>query len=61
MPMALLLAVSNPYIPWDTNLFLQAINLLRQNLGSAINIGFWIFIAVTGVYLIFKVVGMLGG
>lgn len=51
---------ASPYIPWDTGLFLKGISNLRMIIGSALNIGFWIFLIVTGVYLVIKLVGMIG-
>lgn len=50
----------NPYIPWDVNLFYKGMQMLRTNFGVAINIGFWIFIVISGVYLVIKIVGSLG-
>lgn len=50
----------NAYIPWDVNLFYAGMVDLREKMGTAINIGFWIFIIVTGIYLIIKIVNSLG-
>lgn len=51
----------NPYIPWDVDFFYSAILQLRGVIGTAFNIGFWIFIIISGVYLVLKIVDQLGG
>lgn len=50
----------NPYIPWDVGLFYDAVINLRSVIGIAFNIGFWIFMILSGVYLVLKLVGMFG-
>ena len=48
------------YVPYDPNLFLRALSVLRANLGSGINIAFWIFIMITGIYAVFNIVSAIG-
>lgn len=50
----------NPYVPWDINLVFSAIGNLRSSIGSAFNIGIWIFIIMTGIYLVAKIVDSIG-
>lgn len=49
-----------PMIPWDPNMFYDAIINLRQNLGTAINIGLWIFITIFGVRFVVSLITGLG-
>ena len=60
MVFSLLSVGYNPYIPWDTSLFEEGIAILRSNFGSAINIGFWIFLGISGIYLMIKLVSSIG-
>ena len=48
------------YVPYDPNLFLRALSVLRANLGSGINIAFWIFIMITGIYAVVNIVSAIG-
>lgn len=48
------------YVPYDPNLILKALSVLRANLGSGINIAFWIFIMITGIYAVFNIVSAIG-
>lgn len=56
--------VTNPtntaYVPWNLDLLYDAIPTLWANIGVAFNIGLWIFIIITGVYLVIKIVGSVG-
>lgn len=46
----------NPYIPWDVSLFYDASINLREVMGTAFNIGFWIFIIVVEISFVIKVI-----
>lgn len=48
------------YVPYNPSFLFQALGLLRANLGSAINIAFWIFILISGVYLVVNVISAIG-
>ncbi len=48
------------YIPWDTNLIYEGLNNLRKVIGTGFNIGFWIFIIITGIYLVLTLVDSIG-
>ena len=48
------------YVPYDPNLILKALSMLRANLGSGINIAFWIFIMITGIYAVFNIISAIG-
>ncbi len=48
------------YIPWDTDLIYEGLNNLRKVIGTGFNIGFWIFIIITGIYLVLKLVDSIG-
>lgn len=54
------LATTNPYIPWNVNQFYVGMGNLRSTFGVVINAGFWIFLLITGIYLVIKVVGSIG-
>jgi len=58
--MLLFLNTYNPYIPWDTAIFEKAIAMLRYHIGVAFNVGFWIFIILTCICIIIKLVGFFG-
>lgn len=49
MPIIIQLLTSNPYIAWDTSMFLKAVNQLRSSIGTAFNVGFWIFLGLIGI------------
>ncbi len=51
----------SPYIPWDTNLFEKAVAIFRSNIGSAFNIGIWIFFIVAGISVVIRIVSMIKG
>lgn len=53
--------MGNPYIPWDVELVFSGFNNLRSTFGVAITTGLWIFIIVSGIYLVIKIVNSLGG
>lgn len=46
----------NPYIPWNVDMFYDAVAAFRSNLGSIFNIGLWIFFILAGVFLIVFIV-----
>ena len=48
------------YVPYNPDLLKRALGLLRSNLGAGINIAFWIFILLTGIYLVFNVISSIG-
>lgn len=48
----------SPYIPWDTNIFEQAVAIYRFNMGSAFNIGIWIFFIVSGIGVAVRIASM---
>lgn len=50
----------NPLVPWDIGLFMSGIKWLTSAFGTAINIGIWIFILISGVYLVAKIISSLG-
>jgi hypothetical protein len=50
----------NPYIPWDIRIFERAIWMLRDQLGVAFNVGFWIFAIVSCIFIVIKIVGSFG-
>lgn len=56
----MLLSTYNPYIPWDVAIFAQAIAMLRNQIGVAFNVGFWIFAIVTCIYIVINLVGSIG-
>ena len=56
----LLLSTYNPYIPWDTSIFERAILMLRNQIGVAFNVGFWIFAIITCILIVIKLVGSFG-
>ncbi len=56
----MLLSTYNPYIPWDVAIFAQAIAMLRNQIGIAFNVGFWIFAIVTCIYIVINLVGSIG-
>lgn len=45
------LVTENFYIPWDTDMFMRGLNDLRTSIGSAFNIGLWIFIPLAGIFV----------
>lgn len=49
------------YVPWNPGYFEQGRQLLWNLIGTAFNIGIWIFILISGVYLILKIVDKFGG
>lgn len=50
----------NPYIPWDVTLFYSGMTHLRGVIGTAFNIGIWIFVIISGIYLVIKLVSSFG-
>ncbi len=48
------------YVPYDPGFIHQALSALRANLGSGVNIAFWIFIMITGIYVVFNIVSSIG-
>lgn len=48
------------YVPYDPNLIFKALSALRANLGSGINIAFWIFIMITGIYAVINIISAIG-
>ena len=55
-----LLSTYNPYIPLDVAIFERAILMLRNQLGVAFNVGFWIFVIISCIYVVIKIVGSFG-
>lgn len=55
----LMLLSSNPYIPWDTDMFLKAFNNLRGVIGTAFNVGMWIFIGIMGLLITRAIISYL--
>ena len=55
-----LLNTYNPYIPWDTRIFEKAIAMIRNQIGVAFNVAFWIFAIVTCIYIVIHLVGSFG-
>ena len=51
----------NPSIPWDTKIFEIGIALLRQSIGSAFTIGILIFLILTGIAVVARLVYYLAG
>ena len=51
----------NPYITWDTKIFEMGIALLRQSIGSAFTIGILIFLILTGIAVVARLVYYLAG
>lgn len=56
-----MLLTTNPYIPWDTDMFLSAFNNLRGVIGTAFNVGFWIFIGIMGLLITRSIVSHFVG
>ena len=48
------------YVPWNPTYYEQGATLIRQHIGTAFNIGLWIFILISVIYLIIKIVGSFG-
>ena len=51
---------SNPYIPWDPQVFLGEIWGLLGSMGNVINIGFKIMIPLFGILVVVKIVSSIG-
>ena len=49
------------YVPWNPMYFEEGAKEIWRNIGTAFNIGIWIFIIITGVYLVVKLVDHFGG
>lgn len=47
------------YVPWDVGLLLKGINAMLSNVTSAINVGFWVFMIITGIYFVFSFLSRL--
>lgn len=54
------LSTYNPYVPWDPSFLERGVALLRSNMGSAINIGIYIFLIISGVYLVAALASSFG-
>lgn len=52
---------SNPYIPWSPDMFMKAVNNLRQTIGVAFDVGFWIFIIIFGIILLRNLIDYFTG
>lgn len=50
----------NPYVPWNVGLLYTAVGNLRSSIGVAFDIGIWIFMLVTGIYVVMKIVNSIG-
>ena len=59
--MFVVLSPYNPYIPWDTKIFEMGIALLRLSIGSAFSIGILIFLILTGIAVVARLVYYLAG
>ena len=59
--MFVVLSPYNPYIPWDTKICEMGISLLRQSIGSAFSIGILIFLILTGIAVVARLVYYLAG
>lgn len=55
-----LLLSYNPYIPWDVNLVFKGLGNLRDSFGVIFTVAIWIFIIMTGIYLVAKIVDSIG-
>ncbi|RPF41876.1 hypothetical protein EDD70_3002 [Hydrogenoanaerobacterium saccharovorans] len=53
-------SINGFFIPWDYSMFARGIDDLIQKIGVGINIGFWIFIVVTGLYLLIGLIQGIG-
>lgn len=56
----LLTATYNPYVPWDPSFLERGIAILRNDIGSAINIGLYIFLLITGIYVMAAIASSFG-
>lgn len=54
------LASANPYIPWNVSQLYRSVGNLRSTIGVAFDIGIWIFVIVTGFYVVMKIVNSIG-
>lgn len=55
MPL-ILLANSNPYIPWDTSFFMKGVTKLTEEIGLIFNVCFWVFIGILGIVVLKNIV-----
>lgn len=44
------------YVPWSPTLVTDGINWIRSQVGFAFNIAIWIFVILTGFFLVFRIV-----
>lgn len=55
-----MLSTYNPYVPWDPSFLERGIAVLRNNVGSAINIGITIFLLISGIFIVAAIVSSFG-
>ena len=55
-----LLSAYSVYVPWNSNYIERSVAVLRENVGTAFNVGFHIFALLTGVYLAISLVYSIG-
>lgn len=48
------------YVPWNPAYLYKALEVLMGNVGAAFNIGLWIFILITAIYVVFGIVDRFG-
>lgn len=53
-------AAYNPYVPWDPSFLERGIAMVRNNIGSAINIGIYIFLIISGIFIVAALVSSIG-
>lgn len=42
-------------VPWDVSLIYKAFSNLRGQIGIVFDVGIWVFIGITGIYLVLKI------
>lgn len=41
-------------VPWDVNLIFKGFSNIQDQIGIAFNVGFWVFLGITCIYLALK-------
>ena len=51
--------IESGYVVWDPNMMVRGLNTIRDSVGTAFNVGIWVFLGITGLYAMISIIRSL--
>lgn len=53
--------IESSYVVWDPGMMARGLNTIKDSVGTAFNVGIWVFLGITGLYAMISIIRSLFG